>query len=311
MYGLYAREDIVHPDGATGVIYKAGDQVTTLATDEKGKASVENLYLGSYFIKEITPPVGYLADENEYDLVCGYEGDLTATVKRECVSLEQVKKQPFAIIKAADNGETDADLLAGAGFTAYLVSDLEVKEDGSYDLESAKPVVLGENGATEIFTDEKGYACSIALPYGTYLVRETTTPHNYKPVDDFIVRITEHDPNTPQVWRVLLDEEFEAKLKIIKQDDETKKAVFSKSMEFSDELNFHSIFVSNLFRILIDLFRKGLGETGGIIKNTDTVEFHIGSHCFRMAPVWDISLNDHAVMTGNDAMNFISVFISE
>ena len=311
VYGLYAREDIVHPDGATGVIYKAGDQVTTLTTDEKGKASVENLYLGSYFIKEITPPVGYLADENEYDLVCGYEGDLTATVKRECVSLEQVKKQPFAIIKAADNGETDADLLAGAGFTAYLVSDLEVKEDGSYDLESAKPVVLGENGATEIFTDEKGYACSIALPYGTYLVRETTTPHNYKPVDDFIVRITEHDPNTPQVWRVLLDEEFEAKLKIIKQDDETKKAVFSKSMEFSDELNFHSIFVSNLFRILIDLFRKGLGETGGIIKNTDTVEFHIGSHCFRMAPVWDISLNDHAVMTGNDAMNFISVFISE
>lgn len=232
VYGLYAREDIVHPDGATGVIYKAGDQVTTLTTDEKGKASVENLYLGSYFIKEITPPVGYLADENEYDLVCGYEGDLTATVKRECVSLEQVKKQPFAIIKAADNGETDADLLAGAGFTAYLVSDLEVKEDGSYDLESAKPVVLGENGATEIFTDEKGYACSIALPYGTYLVRETTTPHNYKPVDDFIVRITEHDPNTPQVWRVLLDEEFEAKLKIIKQDDETKKAVLRAGTEF-------------------------------------------------------------------------------
>lgn len=232
VYGLYAREDIVHPDGATGVIYKAGDQVTTLTTDEKGKASVENLYLGSYFIKEITPPVGYLADENEYDLVCGYEGDLTATVKRECVSLEQVKKQPFAIIKASDNGETDADLLAGAGFTSYLVSDLEVKEDGSYDLESAKPVVLGENGATEIFTDEKGYACSIALPYGTYLVRETTTPHNYKPVDDFIVRITEHDPNTPQVWRVLLDEEFEAKLKIIKQDDETKKAVLRAGTEF-------------------------------------------------------------------------------
>ena len=94
-------------------------------------------------------------------------------------------------------------------------------------------------------------------------------------------------------------------------NDVLDAVIFSKSMEFSDELNFHSIFVSNLFRILTDLFRKGLGETGGIIKNTDTVEFHIGSHCFRMAPVWDISLNDHAVITGNDAMNFISVFISE
>ena len=205
VYGLYAREDIVHPDGATGVIYHAGDRVATLTTDENGEASVENLYLGEYFVKEITPPVGYLADQNEYDLVCSYEGDLTATVERECISPEQVKKQPFEIIKAANNGETDADLLSGAGFTAYLLSDLAVKEDGSYDFDSAEPVVIGENGATEIFTDEKGHACSIALPYGTYLVRETTTPHNYKPVDDFIVRITEHNPNTPQVWRVLLD----------------------------------------------------------------------------------------------------------
>lgn len=231
-YGLYAREDIVHPDGATGVIYKAGDRVGTLTTDEKGKASVENLYLGKYFVKEITPPTGYLADEREYDLICSYEGDLTATVKRECVSLEQVKKQPFEIIKAADNGEMDADLLSGAGFTAYLLSDLSVKEDGSYDFDSEEPVVIGENGATEMFTDEKGHACSIALPYGIYLVRETTVPHNYKPVEDFIVRISEHSPNTPQVWRVLLDKAFEAKLKIIKQDDETKKPVLHKGTEF-------------------------------------------------------------------------------
>ena len=232
VYGLYARKDIVHPDGTTGVIYQAGDRVATLTTDENGEASVENLYLGEYFIKEITPPVGYLADESEHDLVCSYEGDLTGTVERECVSLEQVKKQPFEIIKAANNGETDADLLSGAGFTAYLLSDLTVKEDGSYDFDLAEPVVIGENGATEIFTDERGHACSIALPYGTYLVRETTTPHNYKPVDDFIVRITEHSPNTPQVWRVLLDEAFEAKLKIIKQDDETKKPVLHKGTEF-------------------------------------------------------------------------------
>jgi uncharacterized surface anchored protein len=232
VYGLYAREDIVHPDGTTGVLYKAGEKVATLTTDENGEASVENLYLGKYYVKEITPSLGYLADENEHDLVCNYEGDLVATVERECTSLEQVKKQPFQIIKAANNGNTDAELLSGAGFTAYLVSSLTTKEDGSYDFDSATPVVIGENGATEMFTDEKGYACSIALPYGTYIVRETTTPHNYTPVDDFIVRITEHNPNTPQVWRVLLDKEFEAKLKIVKQDDETKKPVLAKNTEF-------------------------------------------------------------------------------
>ncbi len=232
VYGLYAREDIVHPDGATGVLYKAGAKVATLTTDKNGAASIENLYLGNYYVKEITPPVGYLADETEHDLVCNYEGDLVATVERSCVSLEQVKKQPFQIIKAANNGKTDADLLSGAGFTAYLVSSLSVKADGSYDFDSASPVVIGENGATEMFTDEKGYACSIALPYGTYVVRETTTPHNYTPVNDFVVQIKEHHPNTPQVWRVLLDDEFEAKLKIVKQDDATNKPVLAKDTEF-------------------------------------------------------------------------------
>ena len=232
VYGLYAREDIVHPDGATGTIYKAGEQVASLTTDDKGQASVNGLYLGKYYIKEITPPTGYLADTEEHDLTCSYEGDMTSEVKRECTSSEQVIKQPFQIIKAANNGKTDADLLSGAGFTVYLKSSLTKKADGSYDFDSAKPVVSGENGATEIFTDEKGYACSIPLPFGSYIVRETTTPHNYKPVDDFEVNITEHHPNEPQIWRVLLDEEFKAKLKIVKKDDETKKSVLIAGTEF-------------------------------------------------------------------------------
>ena len=107
VYGLYARNDIVHPDGITGVIYKAGEQVATLTTDKNGQASVDGLYLGDYYVKEISPSVGYLADETEHDLVCNYEGDLVAEVKRDCTSLEQVMKQPFQIIKVANNGKTD------------------------------------------------------------------------------------------------------------------------------------------------------------------------------------------------------------
>ena len=230
--GLYARNDILHPDAKNGVLYQAGEQVATLTTDEEGKAEIDGLYLGEYFVKEITPPAGYLTDETEHDLVCSYEGELSAVIERDCTSSDQVIKQPFQIVKAANSGETDAVLLAGAGFTAYLVSSLDVKEGGGYDLESAAPVVLGANGETEIFTDENGYACSIPLPFGTYLVRETTVPQNYKPVRDFLVHITENHPDTPQAWRVLLDEEFEARLRIVKKDDETKKPVLVKNAEF-------------------------------------------------------------------------------
>ena len=231
IYGLYAREDINHPDSRSGVLYKKDEQVATLTTDKEGKASVSNLYLGKYYLKEITPPVGYLLDEEEHDVNCDYEGDQVETVKRNTVSKEDVIKQPFQLIKAADNDKTDADLLKGAGFSAYLISSLTVKDDGSYDFTNATPIVLTEDGKTEMFTDERGYACSIPIPYGRYIVRETTTPHNFMPVDDFIVTVTENS-TTPQVWRVLLDDEFKAKLKIVKQDDETKQPVLLANTEF-------------------------------------------------------------------------------
>lgn len=231
IYGLYAREDINHPDGRSGVLYKKDEQVATLTTDKEGKASVSNLYLGKYYLKEITPPVGYLLDEEEHDVNCDYEGDQVETVKRNTVSKEDVIKQPFQLIKAADNDKTDADLLKGAGFSAYLISSLTVKDDGSYDFTNATPTVLTKDGKTEMFTDERGYACSIPIPYGRYIVRETTTPHNFMPVDDFIVTVTENS-STPQVWRVLLDDEFKAKLKIVKQDDETKQPVLLANTEF-------------------------------------------------------------------------------
>jgi len=232
VYGLYARENIVHPDGKTGVLYKAGAQIATLTTDADGKAFIEDLYLGKYYLKEITSSEGYLLDEKEYDIDCAYEGDLVKTVKKTCTSKEQVIKQPFQVIKAADNDKTDADLLQGAGFSAYLISSLKTKSDGSYDFNGAKPIALTADGKTEIFTDTKGHAVSIPIPYGKYIVRETTTPHNFVPIDDFKVTITENHPATPQQWRVLLDDEFEAKLKVIKKDDETRKPVLIPGTEF-------------------------------------------------------------------------------
>ena len=46
-----------------------------------------------------------------------------------------------------------------------------------------------------------------------------------------------------------------------------------------------------------------------VIKVVTGILLHICGHCISMAPVRDISLDDHAVITGNDAVNFISVFI--
>lgn len=226
-----------HLAGAIYGVYRdkeCSDLITQMpATDSKGasKVTIEKTQ-DVVYVKEIQPPEGYLLDETEHDVECSYEGGTVPTIERTVKSTELVMKQPFQIIKAANNGETDADLLKGAGFSAYLKSSLEKKEDGSYDFSHAEPVILTADGKTEMFTDEKGYACSIPLPYGTYIVRETTTPHNYKPVEDFEITIRENNPDKPQVWKVLLDKEFSAKLKIIKKDDETKKPVLVAGTEF-------------------------------------------------------------------------------
>ena len=233
VYGLYAREDIVHPDGATGVIYKKDELVAELRTDANAEAEVKGLYLGEYYLKEIEAPVGYVPDTEKHNVSCTYEGDSVKEVVRQSTAKEQVIKQPFQLIKVSDDGkETEEPTLAGAEFTAYLKSSLTVKDDGSYDFASATPVVIGENGATTIVTDSKGYAVTIAIPYGTYVVVESKTPHNMQTIKPFEVTIREHKPTEPQVWRIFVDRNFKAKLRIIKIDADTKKPVLVPDTEF-------------------------------------------------------------------------------
>lgn len=233
VYGLYAREDVLHPDGKTGVLFEAGSLVTTMTTDDQGSAFIDSLYPGRYFLKEITPSPGYALDVTEYEVDCTCNEGAQEKIEVVQTVNEQVNKQPFQIIKAAKNQETDAHLIEGAGFSAWLRSELSIKEDGSYDFESAAPVVLGEDGATEIFTDSNGYAKTVPLPYGVYIVRETTIPMNYAPVEDFLVTVSDHLPDTPQVWRVLLDEEFGARLKIVKNDAVTGRTILRSGAEFT------------------------------------------------------------------------------
>ena len=132
-----------------------------------------------------------------------------------------------------DSGESAKQVQRFMKLTELIPELQEMLDEGAIAFNPAYEIAfLTEDGKTEMFTDEKGYAVSIPIPYGKYIVRETTTPHNFTPVDDFKVTISENHPKEPQQWRVLLDDEFEAKLKIIKKDDETKKPVLLPKTEF-------------------------------------------------------------------------------
>ncbi len=92
MYGLYAREDIVHPDGKTGVLFKKDSLIAQGVIKENGTLDFSELYLGKMYVKEITPPEGYTVDPTEYKVDLTYEGQEVAEVTRDLTVQEQVKK---------------------------------------------------------------------------------------------------------------------------------------------------------------------------------------------------------------------------
>lgn len=213
VYGLYAKEDIVHPDGHTGVAYPAGTLVEQKTFGSSGEIVFENLYFGSYYVKEISNPAGYLLDQKEYLAAVEYKDQTTPVVAAGTTVLEDVKKQAFEIIKiSTDGSSTETAVVEGAEFTVKLESD--VKANG---WESARV-------HDTLITDAKGYAKSIELPYGTYRVKETKTPPEMNTTKDFFVTVSE-DSRTPQVWRVFNDAPFKAYIRLIKKDVDTGKIV--------------------------------------------------------------------------------------
>ena len=61
-----------------------------------------------------------------------YEGQNVEIVHRDVTVKETVKKQAFQLIKISEDGDqTETDLVQGAGFKVFLISDLSGVKDGS------------------------------------------------------------------------------------------------------------------------------------------------------------------------------------
>ena len=236
VYGLYAREDILHPDRSGTVLYSAGGEVARGTTDEAGGIVWRDLYPGRYYVREISPSEGYVLNETEYDVELKpgesrAEEDADPVLRADITVPETVIRQPFSLEKRSGSDDAPSVPLEGAGFTAWLLSSL--KPDGdSWDVSGAQPAALCADGSAEMFTDREGHAVSVPLPYGTYLVRETTVPANHIPVREFLVRISENHPDTPQEWIVLTDEQLQAKLRITKKDAQSGQTILKAGAKF-------------------------------------------------------------------------------
>ena len=141
--------------------------------------------------------------------------------------------------------EVNADEMAAYNKTLTAAGDNKNgKGDGWQPTGRANEYQLAE-----IFSNDSGNIRVQGLPYGTYLVVETTTPHDLFQAEPFLVSINPEQDNNP--WGAMatpkdsvmkasdsyqkftvLDEEIEVYLKITKLDTETGKPVLLPNTAF-------------------------------------------------------------------------------
>lgn len=184
--------------------FETGDRITVLSTDADGYIRTAENFLpyGTYIVKEIEAPEGYLLDESdrvksentvkEFSIrTNGQYFDWTVNetpknaVKRGGFQLNKVDAE----IKGEGISQGDA-VLSGAEFTLYNRSkhavQVDANDDGEYETYAPDAVIK------VLVTDEKGSIKTPTywLPYGHYELTETKAPEGYKQEDGVLLTRT-------------------------------------------------------------------------------------------------------------------------
>lgn len=180
-FDVFAEEDIKAADGVSEDYYKAGDKVATIVTDENGIASLENLPLGKYYVKEVKTAHGYVLDEEIRHIDLTYRDQDTPVVTfneewqnhRQRVEVSVLKKE-----KGSDR------VLEGGVFGLFAAEDI-VSSSGEVLIEKDEIIELKT-------TDAEGKIDFIAdLPQDAkYYVKEMYAPDgfvNSEEVQEFTV----------------------------------------------------------------------------------------------------------------------------
>lgn len=161
---IKAAADIVLPYGK--ILYKTGDEVENICTDENGIAVSSELFPGLYEIQEVQSGEYYAADGRIY------EAELLITkenkIKNKEIEIENTKTYLEIEKTDAETGEPMENIV----FTISRAEDWE--EEQKPDKE------IIEKTGVKIATDKEGKAKLVELKHGsTYYLAETSTKEGY------------------------------------------------------------------------------------------------------------------------------------
>lgn len=249
-FDIFADEDIYTSFGEGNLVYKSGELVDTITTDENGYAKSIELYLGKYKVKESVPD-GYITVEDEtvtlsLDSQLKEITDDEGRVKKlmyETLVLKNLMQQ--AQIKVYKTDKDKIYYLEGAEYNLYEYNEAFTTVDDYMD-----KGVLVSSGVTDsngelVFN---GY-----FPLGDYAAIETKAPRGY--ITDNLVHVikAEYDDSGIEYIYVgdsYINDSIKGSINLTKRDMEDKdktlegvkfnlyKVVNDESVMFSEEADY-------------------------------------------------------------------------
>lgn len=223
-------------------VFTEDNAIMVTTTNEKGEYAFKNIPYGSYLVRELKAPTGYVLNENAFDVKIetdGAQASVTIGDKPIYGSIELVK--------------TDADnetLLSGAKFEVWA----DVNGNGTLDGEDEYIGLLTENDGVYTYTD---------LIFGMYFVREVEAPADYLLDDkDYSIEIT-NDGVTYTVSnndKGTFDNKHVPKIGTKADINGEKTAVAAEDITINDEVFYTNLYIGKEYTLVGVLMDKSTGE---------------------------------------------------
>ncbi|HEP1800599.1 TPA: discoidin domain-containing protein [Streptococcus suis] len=162
--------------GAVFQLIRDGKVIQSVTSNQNGELVIDKIFKGTYKLKEVTPPAGYVLDSTEKEIVVRGLNDIlvngiayNASSPPEIVNTKAVNLQ----IDKFNQGESVR--LRGAVFK------LKNKDD-----ESQYSVTLGESVSSQSFLFSN-------LQKGRYILEEITAPSGYKKITPIEIEVYEQN----------------------------------------------------------------------------------------------------------------------
>ena len=183
--GLAGAEFTVYTDAACTTILVLDGEEAIITTGETGAGVLDDLPIGTYWVKETKAPQHYLLDDETVYEVTVVEGDRAMVNEANGAHVTNRKMAKLALEKS-DRLNPDKKL-PDAEYTLFTEEECE----NILELPDGTPAIIttGEDGVGELE----------GVPAGTYWVKETKAPEGYEvdPEPYKVVVPEEDDPQNP------------------------------------------------------------------------------------------------------------------